>query len=847
MTLASGLRLGPYEIVSPLGAGGMGEVYRARDPRLGRDVAVKVLPTSVASDADRLRRFEHEARAASRLNHPNVLAVHDTGAHEGAPYIVFEMLEGETLRQRLRGGALSRRKSIEYALQAARGLAAAHERGIIHRDLKPENLFVTRDGHLKILDFGLARLLPPIEDSADSPTATRGTDPGTVLGSVGYMSPEQVRGQAGDHRSDIFSLGVILYEMSAGQRAFHRETKAETLTAILKDEPPEVTAKGQPLPTGLDRVIRHCLEKDPQERFQSARDLAFDLEALSASESESGRDGVLRGASPARRVSLTAALLFALATATAGLLIGRLPSAPPPTYKRLTFRRGTVPAARFAPDGQTIVYSAAWDGAAPEVFSTRPESTESRALGFPGTGILGISSKGEMALQTSSQQWGNAFLFSGTLARAPLAGGSAREVAEDVLFADWSPDGSQLALVRRKETKRRLEFPLGTVLYETEGWISEPRVSPEGHRVAFIDHRYMSDQGGSVAIVDLQSHRRTLTAEYIRIDGLAWQPGGDEVWFTATRAGIARALLAVNLRGRERVVTRQMGTLTLHDIARDGRVLLSHEHIRREVIGRPPGGARERDLSWSDYSVPAGLSADGKTIAFGEHGEAGGETGEVYVRGTDGTPPVHLGAGNAMTLSPDGRWVASVTRDTFALLPTGAGEPMPLPFGADNYFFMPDGKRLLAAGAKLNGTRTNCLIDLAGGPPRPVLPDVIPTEVISPDGQFVVAYDQHAKPGIYPVEGGAARPINGLETDELVMRWSADGHSLVVCRLWGVPARAYRLDPATGRRDLLHEFAPADSAGVSSLMETYLTADGRGYVYSLIRRLSDLSLVDGLK
>jgi eukaryotic-like serine/threonine-protein kinase len=846
MTLASGLRLGPYEIVSPLGAGGMGEVYRARDPRLGRDVAVKVLPTLVASDADRLRRFEQEARAASRLNHPNILAVHDTGSHDGAPYIVFEMLEGETLRQRLQGGALSRRKSIEYALQAAQGLAAAHEKGIVHRDLKPENLFVTRDGHLKILDFGLVRLLPPAQDSIDSPTATRGTDPGTVLGSVGYMSPEQVRGQAGDHRSDIFSLGAILYEMNAGQRAFHRETKAETMTAILKEEPPDVTVNGQPLPAGLDRLIRHCIEKSPQERFQSVRDLAFDLTALSGSESGTGPDRVLGKARSPRRVPLMAALLLALATGTTGLLIGRLRSAPLPTFKRLTFRRGTVPAARFAPDGQTIVYSAAWDGGPPEVFSTRPESTESRALGFPGTGLLAISSKGEMALQRSSLQWGNSFQSSGTLAQAPLAGGAAREVAEGVLFADWSPDGSQVAVVREAELKRRLEFPLGTLLYETEGWISEPRVSPQGDRVAFIDHRYMGDQGGSVAIVDLQSHRRTLTEGFIRIQGLAWYPGGDEVWFTATRAGFARALLAVSLRGQERVVKRQMGPLTLHDIARDGRVLLSQEHIRREVFGRPPGAGTERDLSWSDYSVPAGLSADGKTIAFGEHGEAGGATGEVYVRTTDGAPPVHLGAGNAMALSPDGRWVGSFNTG-YVLLPTGAGKPRSLPIEADGYFFMPDGRSLLAAGAKVNGTRINCLVDLSGGPPRPVLPGLIPTDVISPDGRLVVAYDQHAKLGIYPLEGGASQPIAGLEIGDFVMRWSADGRSLVASHFGGIPMRVFRLDPVTGRRDLLHEFAPADGAGVSSILETYVTPDGRGYVYSLIRRLSDLYLVDGLK
>jgi eukaryotic-like serine/threonine-protein kinase len=285
MALAPGTQLGPYQIVAPLGAGGMGEVYRALDPRLGREVAIKVLPISLSRDVDRLRRFEQEARAASALNHPSILAVFDIGTHEGSPYLVTELLEGCTLRDRLVGGPLTPRKAVDYAVQIANGLAAAHEKGIVHRDLKPENLFICRDGRAKILDFGLAKLsLPELGDS----TATaidlenRGTETGVVMGTAGYMSPEQVRGEKADQRSDIFSFGAVLYEALCGQRAFGGRTSADRASAILKEDPPELVASGRNISAGLDRVVRHCLEKNPEERFQSARDLAFHLESTAS-------------------------------------------------------------------------------------------------------------------------------------------------------------------------------------------------------------------------------------------------------------------------------------------------------------------------------------------------------------------------------------------------------------------------------------------------------------------------------------------------------------------------------------------------------------------------------------
>ncbi|MGZ5382268.1 MAG: protein kinase domain-containing protein, partial [Thermoanaerobaculia bacterium] len=514
MTLANGARLGPYEILAPLGAGGMGEVYRAKDPRLGRDVAIKVLPASFSADADRLRRFEQEARAAGILNHPNITAVHDIGTHEGAPYVVSELLEGETLRSALSGGKLSQRKAIDYALQIAHGLAAAHEKGIVHRDLKPENLFVIKDGRVKILDFGLAKLTHTEAgpEVTSLPTETGGTEPGVVMGTLGYMSPEQVKGKPADARSDIFSFGAIFYEMLSGKRAFHGDSAAETISAILREEPPDLSVTNQSISPGLERIVRHSIEKNPEQRFHSAHDVAFALEALSGLsvprlEASSLR---VRGRSP----TLPAVAAFVVALA-AGLFAGRViwkgTPAFPPSFKRLTYGRGPVWSARFAPDGQMIVYAASWDGAQkPQLYSVRAESPESLRLALPSGRVESVSKNGEMLI-LNLLQFSAGYARIGTLSQTPLSGSAPRDLLEDVGHADWSPDGGAIAVGRAPQWRYRLEFPAGKVLYETTGWISHPRISPKGDAVAFLDHPLFGDDRGSVAIVDRSGKKTTLS------------------------------------------------------------------------------------------------------------------------------------------------------------------------------------------------------------------------------------------------------------------------------------------------------------------------------------------------
>jgi hypothetical protein len=688
----------------------MGEVYRARDMRLLRDVALKVLPVAFTGDPERLRRFEQEARAVAALNHPNIVSVYDIGTADNIHYIVSELLVGETLREATPGTGMPARRAIELAVQIANGLAAAHERGIVHRDLKPENIFATHDGQVKILDFGLAKLRKAhaMTETVDGLTAAE-TSAGQVLGTVGYMSPEQVRGETADHRSDIFSFGSILYEMLTGQRAFKRNTGAETMTAILNEEPQEFTGKSGTISGALERIVRHCLEKQPSRRFQSAHDIAFDLETISGT---SGTSMAPAAVGSSRRWIVPA--LATLVLLTGGLAVGawlrggKVESHP--KLHRITFRRGTIWNARFTPEGN-LIYGASWEGQPAELFAAENGSTESRSLmATPLMNIFGVSSTGELAVSKNTHFVGG-FEYIGMLARSPQGGGAPREIVDGVEYADWAPDGTTLAVVRRITGKVRLEYPLGKVLYETAGWISHPRISPDGSQVAFIDHPYTSDDAGMVAVIDRAGNKKTLTGQFVSAQGLAWWPATNEVWFTGTTSGSSRELRAVTLDGKERLVYLGTGTLTLHDISKSGRVLFSRDDMRAGMIGLGPGAGTERDLSWHDWTVPRDISDDGKLISFDETGEAGGETGGLYIRGSDGTPAVRLGDGASPGLSPDGKWVLALTPGPGGLrvlteLPTGPGEAHPVATGGVQVhvaYFFPDGHHILETGSMSGG------------------------------------------------------------------------------------------------------------------------------------------------
>ena len=821
MSLGEGTRLGPYEIVAPLGAGGMGEVYRARDTRLGRTVAVKVLPAAFSRDEDRLRRFEQEARAVSLLNHPNVVTLYDIGSHEGSPYVVSEFLEGATLRERMNDGPVPLRHAIDHALQIAHGLAAAHAKGVVHRDLKPENVFVTRDGLVKILDFGLAKLSRLADPEGDTmATVTPATEPGLVLGTASYMSPEQVRGEAADHRADIFAFGAMLYEMLSGQRAFRRDSAVETMSAILREDPPEFTDCGAVVPPAIERIVRHCLAKDPEKRFQSARDLAYALEALSGTTSSQQQADV----------SVSNEIAF----------------------RRIVFRRGFVPAARFDPSGENVYYSATWDGAPLEVFSAHPGSPESRVLGFTGAGLLSISRTGEMALALRRRSTG-AFIELGTLARAPLAGGAAREILDDVHFADWSPDGKQFAIVREALGKVRLEFPIGRVLFESTGWISNPRVSPRGDAVAFLDHPMRGSDSGTVMLVDRDGRGRSLSSGWTSSGGLAWSASGEEIWFTATKMGNSRSIRAVTMDGRERTVLVIPGIGNLHDVSRSGRLLMSRESAKLGIVGRPPGAGEERDFSWLDWSLLRDVSADGRWILFDETGEGGGDEGAVYIRATDGSPAIHLGPGVAMSLSPDGRHVLSIAGDgkDMVILPTGVGEARTVSAQGSvihSAQWHPDGKRILLSATRGEDAVRAYVLDPADGSLRAFTPPGVPSMDfrVSPDGRWIAAPGGEAHCGIYPIEEGEPRPIPRAERWDRPAHWSGDGRTLYVAPRGKLPARVEGIDLETGERTFWKDLMPADPAGVLNVGPIRMTPDLSCYFYSYVRLLSDLYVVDGV-
>jgi eukaryotic-like serine/threonine-protein kinase len=858
--MAPGTRLGPYEILAPLGAGGMGEVYRAHDSRLDRTVAIKVLPAAFSRDAERLRRFEQEARATAALNHPNILAVFDIGTHEDSPYVVTELLEGETLRHRTQSGPLSVRKATDYALQSARGIAAAHDRGIVHRDLKPENIFLTRDGRIKILDFGLAKLTRPHGESsgADTPTLASQTEPGLVLGTVGYMSPEQVRGKPADARSDIFSLGAILYEMVSGKRAFHDDTAADTMTAILKGEPPPLSDVQQNVPPGLVRTVEHCLEKDPDSRFQSARDVVFSLEAFSGS-SSTGTAPLAIGSVQSKwhgrslLIGLGIGLLVAFAAFVAARKTASLP--PPPAFHQLTFQRGYINNARFAPDGETIIYAASWAGKPFELFSTRPEGTESRSLGLPDSDLLAVSSTGELAVRLAPRNT-RAYSSSGTLARTMLSGGSPRPIENEIQFADWTPDGKDLAIVHQISGRSRLELPIGTVLFETAGWIGDPRVSPKGDLVAFIDHPGVGGDPGSIAVTDRTGHKRELSSGFVSAGGLAWSPQGDEVWFTATRTGNARALYGVSLSGKERLITRIPGILNLRDVSRSGRVLLSRDEWRLGIIALAPGSNKEQDLSWMDFSAVRDLSPDGKLLLFDESGEAGGILGAIYLRKIDGSPPVRLGDGTAASLSFDSRWVLSIPGqlgNQFVLLPTGTGAPRtlaPTPINNQWANLLPNGREVLFAGNEPGHGVRIYLQDVSDGKLRPITPEGVAlanyTNAVSPDGRFFLSVEADDSPSVRSVESGERKPIPGLSPGDFAFGWNGNGRSVYVYKP-SVPARVYQVELASGHRQLWRELSPPDPAGVNFIRAPHISADGKAYAYNYNRILSDLYLVDGLR
>jgi serine/threonine protein kinase len=846
MPLSPGTRVSAYEIVEPIGAGGMGEVYRAHDTRLGRDVALKILPAELAKDADRVKRFEQEARATAALSHPNILAVYDVGDANGVLFVASELLEGQTMREALLQ-PVTPAKACAWGSQVALGLAAAHARNIVHRDIKPENLFITADGRVKILDFGLARVGATASGS-DSATALGAgrpeTQAGVVLGTVAYMSPEQARGLQADARSDIFSLGVVLYELIAGRAPFGGASAVESMHATLTADPPDLDQSR--VPPSLDRIIRRCLEKRPEDRFHSAHDLALALEAVGGSRSQTA---VSIAQLPARksRTAAMAAVLAAVAvvSAVATYWLTRSEPSPLPSFQRITFRRGTTHTARFEPGTKNVVYSARWQGDPPAMYSVRANSPESQPVGESDTIVLAISSAQQAAVLRSPRLMSGR--IGGTLAVMPLGGGGARDLATRIMAADFTADG-QLAAAEYTGDLNRIHLPVGKVLYETtSGPVTDLRCEPHGGRIALttFDDIRVIDAGGVLL------HTLKVTG----VTGIDWSPDGKELWYSQVDGPGQTTIVASRLDGAPGRRVWRGRRVALQDIAADGTLLVVEEQLQDGVFVQRDGSATAVDLSWLDGTHASAISPSGDALLFSETGDAGGG---FYIRKLDGSPAVRLGGGFAMDIAPAGdRVLASKDLHTHTVVPTGAGTPRDFPHPEVWSFFAwfhPDGRRLFVNGRIKDAPYRFWWMDDSGkfteaGPSG--LDHWAGQVPLSNDGRLLAAFKSgqgmtHTV-AIYPLDGGSAFPIAGMRPDEVAIRFAAGDRHLFVYDRDRLPAQIFKLDYRTGQRTLFKEFAPADPAGITSFRWIVMTPDGRVVAYNYRRAMGTVYQISGLK
>jgi hypothetical protein len=887
MTIQAGTKLGPYELLERIGAGGMGEVFRATDTRLHREVAVKVLLTAVANDPERLRRFEQEAHTLAALNHPNILAVYDVGmvvatgsagsdastAETGSSesggatsYLVSEFLDGETLREELDAGMLPIKRVTEYALGIANGLAAGHSKAIVHRDIKPENIFITEDGRVKILDFGLAKLVQPgAEDDLETMLSGGRTMPGVVLGTMGYMSPEQVKGDPADARSDIFSFGTVLYEMLSGKRAFKRDTAAESMTAVLREEPPPlelVGSNGRIIPPGMQRILERCLEKSPQRRFQSASDLAFAIESLSGS--VSSHSGIVSGIGqnvaikdyPARKTAAwiwPVAAVGLLAVAAGAWWLGKKSEKyAAPVFSQITFQHGGIQGARFMRDNGSLVYSGQFDNDPLQIYSMRLGVLQPVKVAVESAALLAVSSGDEMAVGTEPT-YGNNYWVS-NLSVVAVTGGTPRPLLNGVIAADYA-QGKTMAVSRLLEGKCVLEYPVGKKLYESGGYLDYVRVSPDGKSVGFLVHPVLGDDKGWVALAGSDGKVRQLTEQMESVQGLAWTPDGKEIWYTAAMSGASNTLYAVRAAGKPevRVILGMPVPAQLQDIGPNGRVLM-RVIVGGYTISAVDGatGKETPQMGLYSHSVPNQISPDGKALVFSEYGGPVGALYQVVYRKMDGSPPLVLGSGDNARLSPDGASVGALVGTTppqVAIYPIGAGESRMLVLknlaGARRMDWFPDGKHVVIDGVETGKGRRSYKLDLSSGELEPIGPEDFAAELVAKDGRHILGTTPKGEM-ILDTETQTLQPVIGIGPTDIAYEWMGDSQGLMVYTRSADVASVYRLDPVTGKKTVLKTVVEKDKAGV--LYERMMLAqDEKSYIVLKAREADSLWMADGVR
>jgi Tol biopolymer transport system component/predicted Ser/Thr protein kinase len=864
MPLASGTKLGPYETQALLGSGGMGEVYRARDTRLGREVAIKVLAQHLSAQPELKERFDREARAISSLNHPRICTLHDVGHQNGVDFLVMEYLEGESLADRLRRGPLPLKETLKIGMEVCEALDVAHRAGITHRDLKPANIMLTRTG-AKLMDFGLAKaaagpdggntnglLLSSAQTLDGGSPLSPLTTAGTVIGTIQYMSPEQIEGRPADQRSDLFALGAVLYEMVTGKRPFDGRSQISLANAILEKTPEPISVIQPVTPPVFERVVSTCLEKNPDDRFQSARDVRLELSWVTGTAVPlAAQDEVPAANKVPNILAWGVAVIFA--AIAGGLFLLAMREKPQPRFTNVTFREGALQAARFSRDGQTIIYSGEWEGQPPQVAVARVGSPESRLLGIPSGTIASVSASDELAVFRGCDQ---VFLIDcgGTLATVSLAGGAPRDLAEHVAYADWNPDGKQLAIAVVSGEGARLEYPPGHVLCEQKAaWLGHPRFSPDGSKIAFENHPIMGNDEGALELVDLSGKRTVLVPSDVSLEGIAWSPDGKEVWYAGTsNGGWADTIFAVSLTGKKRSVLT-MPYLRLHDIAKDGRVLLSHESWRRQLKGFFPGDKVEHPYSWLDDTDPSGISDDGRLISFGEAGETYYLESDylAYYRATDGSPAVLIGAGTA-AISPDGKWLLTTNAMShkLQLQPIGPGDSRELLTPGlknfDHQGWSGDGRQVVYEAQTDQNDWNVYKQKIDDGPPALVKAgarNVYP--ILSHDGELLALRGEQGGISLYREGNPQPTALKGALESEAPVRFTTDGKSLLVTAASGGELLLTFVDRAGGHREPWKR-VPVEVQVSGHVFGFEVTPDLKYYTYSSPRYASDLYIVDNL-